>query len=362
MKKTAQTSPVARALFLLATFFAGSTAAFAEDLHVVRTLMSITAARFGNFWPNPTASEPNYNTWSWLPRTSFYLKGDLPPGGQVTIVYMLPDGSPWISVPVVANKIGETNYYTCGNDYSTQEAGKPAKILTGTFPFKITLQDPLAGSTKELYSGKYTVGKFHKGPDGAEFKNQNEYYVDQDWRLPMAFIAPNYSGAFSDNPVLEIKLYLKGEVDTQKLEGVLFFEDKMIASKEMRGGSSYNPFKLQTSGMDTGDPLWSLFNFSWAEVRMSVPTNKVESTWYLSEHPGKYELKVLRNGTLARSVKFTIGEKGAIVDGGLAKAAADEVNAIFPVKVLGTTDGSWDSSAWKAGAFYGNPLPDFDGS
>ncbi|RYG27484.1 hypothetical protein EON81_30065, partial [bacterium] len=36
-----------------------------EDLKIVRTMVSISNARFGNYWPNPAAKEPNYNTWSW---------------------------------------------------------------------------------------------------------------------------------------------------------------------------------------------------------------------------------------------------------------------------------------------------------
>jgi hypothetical protein len=32
---------------------------------------------------------------------------------------------------------------------------------------------------------------------------------------------------------------------------------------------------------------------------------------------------------------------------------------IVPVKVIGTQDGTWDQNAWKAEAFYGNPLKNF---
>ena len=333
------------------------------DIKVCRTMVSVTAARFGNYYSSPTAKEPTYNMWSWLPRAKFYLRGTMPPGAQVAISYTLSDGSPWISVPVVANKVGESNYYYCENFYPTQESGRPAKTAIGTFGFKISLKDPLAGTNNVLYSGKYTVGKFHKGPDVPVNKNQFEYYVDQDWRLPIAYVASDYSGSSSDNPGLQVKLYLKGDVKTETLEGVLYCDGKIIASKEMRGGGSYSNFKLSTSGMDTKDPLWSLYNFTWGGVRMKVPEfNKNAETWYVSEHPGKYELKVLRDGTLARSVKFTVTNDAKIVDGGLGLAAEDEVNAIVPAKVLGTTDGKWDPLAWKTGAFYGNPLKDFDGT
>ena len=335
----------------------------ADDIKVVRTMVSITTARFGNYWSSPTAKEPTYNMWSWLPRSSFYLLGAMPPGGQVSIAFTSSDGSPWLTVPLVANKVGESKYYYCANDYSTQESGKPAKTLTGTFGFKIMLKNPLNGTNSALYTGKYTVGKFHKGPDVPVNKNQFEYYVDQDWRLPIAFLSADYSGSSSDNPTAQIKLYMKGQPKIEELEGVLYFDGKMIASKEMRGGSAYSKFKLTTAGLDKGDPEWELWNFSFGLVRMfATEFNKNAETWYLSEHPGKYELKVLRAGTLARTVKFTVGDKAKFEDGGLGAAAGDEANAIVPAKILGATDGKWDPLAWKTGAFYGNPLTGFDGT
>ncbi|RYG36895.1 hypothetical protein EON81_08320 [bacterium] len=361
MKITAHRFVAAGALFGLAALLSAAFRTHAEDIKVVRTMVSISNARFGNYWPTPTAKEPVYNTWSWLPRASFYLKGTMPPGAQVSIAYMLPDGKPWLTVPLVANKVGESDYYACGHDYSSQEAGKPAKTIVGTFPFKITLKDPLAGSNTVLYTGKYTVGKFHKGNALPAFKNQFEYYVDQDWRLPIAFVAPDYSDSYRDNPALQVKLYLKGEVDQERLEGVLMYDGKVIASKELRGSGTYSKFMLTTTGMDKGDPLWRLWNFSFGGVRLTVPEyNRMDTYWYLSEHPGEYELKVLRDGTLARSVKFTVAEGGKFVDNGMGEQANDEANAIVPAKIVGATDGKWDAKAWKEEAFYGNPLTGFE--
>ncbi len=332
----------------------------AEDLKLVRPMLSISNARFGNYWPNPKAKEPQYNAWSWLPRATFYLQGDMPPGGEVSIQYLLPNGQPWLKFPVPGSKVGETNYYVFGHDWPTQESGKPAKTIVGTFPFRIYLKNPLEGTNKLLYSGKYTVSKFHKGNALPQFKNQFEYVVDQDWRLPMAYITEDYSGSYSDSPVLQLRLYFKGHVAQERLEGVLYYKGKMIASKELRGGYTGNPFMLTTAGMDTKDPIWELWNFGWGGVRMRVPEfNKQTDHWYLSENPGAYELKVLRNGQLARSVKFNVGANGVVEDGGLGNSTNSKGLAIVPAKVLGTTDGKWNALAWKNGAFYGNPLQGF---
>ncbi|RYG65463.1 hypothetical protein EON80_17305 [bacterium] len=344
----------------LAAFLSTSDRAHAEDIKVVRTMVSISNARFGNYYANPAAKTPAYNTWCWLPRSTFYLKGDMPPGASVSIEYGLPDGKPWLTVPTPPSKVGESNFYACGNEYSTQEAGKRAKTIVGTFPFKIRLKSPLEGTNKVLYSGKYTVTKFHKGNALPAFKNQFEYVVDQDWRMGIAYVAENYSHSYSDNPSLQIKLYLKGQVDKERLEGVLFHEGKIIASKELRGSGFYSNFILTTTGMDTNDPLWSLYTFELGGVRMRVPEfNKMESFWYLSEHPGEYEFKVLRNGQVSRSVKFKIGANGVIDDGGKGKSVNDDYSFLFPAKVLGTTDGKWNALAIKNNAFYGNPITGF---
>ena len=35
------------------------------------------------------------------------------------------------------------------------------------------------------------------------------------------------------------------------------------------------------------------------------------------------------------------------------------IRMLVPVKVVGAGDGQWDATAWKTGAFYGNPLAGF---
>ena len=56
-------------------------------------------------------------------------------------------------------------------------------------------------------------------------------------------------------------------------------------------------------------------------------------------------------------------EKKAITQTGLFPFKITLKNAlagmILPVKVIGTGDGQWDANAWKADAFYGNPLSGF---
>jgi hypothetical protein len=79
----------------------------------------------------------------------------------------------------------------------------------------------------------------------------------------------------------------------------------------------------------------------------------------LSGSPGEYELKVLWNNKLARSIKFTVGPDGKF-DNGIASSNKLGSNVVIvPVTIIGDQDGTWDRAAWKTDAFYGNPLTGF---
>lgn len=80
----------------------------------------------------------------------------------------------------------------------------------------------------------------------------------------------------------------------------------------------------------------------------------------LGDHNGDYEVKVLRNNRLARSIKFTV-ENGKIKDTGIyaANKMGSGTVVIVPVAILDDQDGPWDRNAWKADAFYGHPLTGF---
>ena len=78
------------------------------------------------------------------------------------------------------------------------------------------------------------------------------------------------------------------------------------------------------------------------------------------QNPGEYEIKILENGKLARSAKFTMGKDYQIVDTGIGKQNnLGSARVVVPVQIIGDQDGLWDKNAWKTEAFYGNPLTGF---
>jgi hypothetical protein len=68
------------------------------------------------------------------------------------------------------------------------------------------------------------------------------------------------------------------------------------------------------------------------------------------KNPGDYEIKVLQNGRLARSLKFTFGSDYKIADNGIAKQnSLGTLRVLVPAQILGDQDGQWDRSAYNNG-------------
>jgi hypothetical protein len=80
-------------------------------------------------------------------------------------------------------------------------------------------------------------------------------------------------------------------------------------------------------------------------------------------NPGEYEIKVLWNDELSRSIKFSVGAGGDFASGvPLLYKVRDEdrlPGVIVPVAILDAQDGPWNKNAWKTEAFYGNPPSGF---
>jgi hypothetical protein len=106
--------------------------------------------------------------------------------------------------------------------------------------------------------------------------------------------------------------------------------------------------------------MWIFANCEFVGVYAATPQGSqgYEPRFAVRNNPGDYEVKVLIVNRLARSIKFTVAANGSF-DNGIASAnklGSDRV--IVPVQVIGDQS-PWDRTAWKTGAFYGNPLEGF---
>jgi hypothetical protein len=324
---------------------------------ILKASLIVRANRLQRYWKAPDTD----NYWSWMPELSFTVVGPINTGSAFVVDFTNEAGAPWYSVECETPASDGTRWQRIGTPTITTHIDKRTTLATGVFGFTIRLRNELSGANEKVMSGKYKVTKFHIGNNLPAFKNQFEYVVDQDWNLPIGYL---YFNTPSDQsmPPLVVSMWFRGELDNTKLAAYLFFNGKQIGStKEQTGSADYDSAIFANSHEGT---RWERWKFSWGQVRgWNADTSSANNTsqlFFLAANPGEYEVKVLRDGDLARSAKFTVGADGRLVDNGITqKNNLGGLAMVLPVKLLGTGDGQWDANAWKTDAFYGNPLTGF---
>jgi len=325
---------------------------------LLKASVIVRANRLLHYWKVP--EQDNY--WSWMPEMSFYVTGPINSGSAFVIDFTTETGAPWYSVECQTNAIPAGQFAHIVTPGITTHVDKRTTLATGTFGFTIRLKNELSGANDKFFSGKFKVTKFHIGNNLPAFKNQFEYFVDQDWNLPIGYLSFNLRND-QNMPPLNVSMWFRGELDNTKLSAYLFYNGQQIAStRDQSGGAAYD-VAVFPNGHE-GNTRWERWNFSWGLVRgWNTDTSSANNTsqiFFLNKNPGEYEVKVLRDGDLSRSAKFTVGADGKLVDNGIAqKNSLGGFAMVVPVKVIGAGDGQWDANAWKTDAFYGNPLSGF---
>jgi hypothetical protein len=348
-------------LLLLALVSMGPTSSHTRSLQAGPTLLkrtvSISTKRFLRYWPNPAAAEPKYNTWSWTPKVSFQMLGPVAGGSQLSFEVSTPDGKPWVSFKLRTPEAGDDELFTVsGPDLDENELEKKAITQTGLFPFKIMLKNALAGTNDAIFAGKFKVATY--APDQAipEYKLKQEFYVVQDWRLPVGYLW--YDPTLDENvPEISAQMWFRGTESGTKMEAVMFYKGQQIATTD-----GNNEEEISTG---VGDPQgrWGLWKFGFAKVRgynHDTSANSWDGVFFLDKNPGDYEIKVLRLQKLARVASFSVGADGRIVDNGIAKQnKLGGIRMVLPVKILGDQDLKYDALSWKTDTLYGNLLTGF---
>jgi hypothetical protein len=334
----------------------------ADKPTILRRTLSITPWRFTSYWKDKNASEPLWDTWSWVPRLSFQVLGPVAGGSQFSVEYTMPNGKKWMEVDLPTDEIAE-GYYS---KIETPSGGAPrdrlekeATLETGVFTFKIKLNNELLDQHDVLMTGRFKVTRAHKGID--RFPNTFEYSIDEDWRMPIGWLWLD-PATDERTPYLKVGMWLRGQWQGGDLAGYLMKDGKQIASTKEQYGGSGPDVTLTTIDGAAEDPTWNLWEFEWRGIMgyNHGNTNISDDVYYLDKNPGEYQIKVLYSGKLVRTVTFTVGTDGAIVDNGLvAQNNIAGERMIVPVKISGDYDGKWDKNAWKTEAFYGNPLTGF---
>ena len=306
------------------------------------------------------------DAWSWAPRLKFNVLGPIPSGSQFSVEFFMPGGRPWVKydlrTPAVdAGKVGnlEGGY---GIPYNELRAIRE----TGTFTFKIQIRNELNGANTTAFAGRFIVKKFHVGPDLPKTRENFEYYVDHDWQLPIGYcwyprpyLSADGVDYYDDYAPLLAAFWFKGAATTERdFAAYLFHEGKEVSNTKSHG-HVVNDSAISTAAVNSPYE-YLLARFEFTDVFAFARDERAHPGYYLDKNPGVYEIKVLRQGRLARVLRFTIGANGKIADNGIATSNGIlGPRLVFPADVLGDTDGGWDNLAWRTEALYGNPLQGF---
>jgi hypothetical protein len=313
----------------------------------------------------------NYDTWSWVPLITYRVNGPIPSGGQLYVEYIVP-GAPAVKFDCRTEETPADRWWktTCGGREGIPE--EKATTYTGNYNFAIKMRNELAGADTTLFTGKAKVAKVHSNEiKTGKFANHFVYYVDHDWQLPIGYVYYTQDDLKGwERPILNVAFWVRGEA--YNLDPHLFYQGKEVGRIMYEGTQVGKPSCESDVDNNTThfvDEKDAPQKAKWARVRCTFNNvrgwDRSGDAWgfgpphLMDKNPGEYELKVLRNNKLARSVKFNVPAGGKL-DNSLAagnKLGTDRL--IVPVQIIGDQDGTWDKAAWRAEAFYGNPLTGF---
>ena len=320
-------------------------------------------------------------TWSWTPQINFRTNGPFKPGDQLSVEYTLP-GKTW-KYDCNPQDAGPSSAWVGVRDCGQNPPETEAVTYTGPVDFKINLKNELEGKSTTLLSGKFKVDKFHEGVvDLPKFKNNSVYYVNYDWTLPVAYIYDElvynweYAKPIGNTDVpnlydsrLRAAFWFKGmtggggvaDVSYGKYEAYLYYKGQVVADAV---GEMSNCEVLNRPESNQDSPYGycrRVFSFQKAMLWDKNVASSVPGSYFpMWNNPGEYEIKVLRNGKLARTTKFSFGSDYKIVDTGIGKQNnMGTLRVIVPAQIIGDQDGTWDRNAYKTDAFFGNPLTGF---
>ena len=358
---------VVGALFAI---YAVSKPGFGEVQKATGPTMDKTSILFRAYRTNEWVGEKE--VWKWYPKVEFRVNGPISAGSQIYIEYS-KEGKPWFSCDCDTQEIEADHWLnTSGCKFDKDYEGKAIEYV-GFVNFAIKMKNELEGTNTTLFSGKFKAMKNNPTiSDSQSVYNQYKYYIDYDWTLPFALLSYTGRERSSGCEFPEISMWFPGDnTPNSKLDqavAYLFYNGKKISSSaDADYGGRKDSMEIDTMGAGRSYSFESFYFGMTCVIDNSPPSNNLSEYFHMDKNPGEYEVKVLWYGKLARSVKFSVGADGKVVDNGIAKLNNlgtlnfDQHDQVFllPVKVIGNNGLTCDLNAWKTDAYWGNPLKGF---
>lgn len=289
-----------------------------------------------------------YEAHGWVPAIQYRGSGSIASGSRMSVEFTVA-GKPWVSFDCKAERETEdspTWSAECGGD---SIPGGKQTTFAGPVPFTIHLHNELQGTNVTLFNGTAKIVMV-PATKGATKLDNEEWYVDEDWRIPFGYVFWEKDSGHGNDPFLHVAFWVRG--NTPEVEAHLFYQGKDVAkfSKPGNGAADWNPNLHR----------WGLIDGEFLGVYPNAPGGDegYEPRFGVRNNPGDYEVKVLILGHLARSIKFKVAANGSLQGVDSANTLGTD-RVVIPVQVLGDPGGAWDRNAWKTEAFYGNPLAGF---
>ena len=327
---------------------------------LLKDTLEVRAFRL-HYWKQPE----NTTHWSWVPHVRFHVLHDGSSTQRYTAEWYRPDGSLWFSENLrPGSAVGRVQTVFIKSEVPTEETGKLGAVTGGTYGVKITN----AKSGEVAFQGKFKVAKLAALASDPKYKNQFDFYVEEDWLLPVAYVGYDNEENF-EAPHPSVWMWIKGDKQQAgDFEARLFYNNRQIASTdencnncvktpEQERGVESCPGRQETCH-------WRLWRFYWRNFvtineQYDFFKNRVPNTTATNDAPGEYTVKVFYKNEQVREAKFNVNAQGAIAP----NAFSDKIflinhKVLTPAKVTGAAE-KWDPAAWKTDMFYGNPLPGF---
>ena len=284
--------------------------------------------------------------------------------------FTVPGMGPWVKFDCKTGEIPK------GRSWKTEGGARDIPeekgiTYTGPVQFAIRMRNELAGGDATLFTGTANVEKVHSNEHGPKAASKFVYYVNQDWNLPIGYVYLTPDEVYAGKRTrFNVAFWVRG--DAVNFQPHLFYGGKEVGKLSFKGeevgkaGCDSEVEDTTTHFVDDSVPQKA----KWTRVRCSFPnvwgvdkTGEKPGVFgpphLLSANPGEYEVKVLWNNHLARSIKFTVGAEGKFDNPIAASNKLGNNRVIVPVQIIGDQDGQWNRGAWKTDAFYGNPLIGF---
>ena len=337
-----------------------SSAAGQNQPTIAKDSVQVTAFTFNVY-------RKNYDVWSWVPRIAFRVNGPIASGSQLYAEFTLPGASPWVKFDCRTEETQKGYWWKteCGGRDIPEDKGS---TFIGPVNFAIKLRNELAGTDVTLFAGKAKVEKALSNEHGPKAANHFVYFVNHDWNLSIGYVylTPDELKGW-ERPRFHAAFWVRG--DAYNFKPHLFHDGKEVGKKSLEGR------EVGSAGCESdidNNPTHYVADTvpqkaKWSRVRCSFPNvvgwDKTGDDYSLfgpphslGASPGEYELKVLWNNKLARSIKFTVGPDGKFDNGVAAANNLGSDKVIVPVTIIGDQDGQWNRAVWKTEGFYGNPL------